>query len=209
MFGGKPEALALIKSRRVAIGIGGGIACYKIASVVSTLTQAGSEVHVVMTNAAQRFVAPLTFEAIAGRPVLTSVWDQVDHSDPQHIRLASSIDACLIAPCTMDLLAKFVHGLADDPVSLLVAAVNRSTVPVLVAPSMNEVMWQQPANQRNLRQAREDGYRIIEPSCGWQACRTIGTGRLPEPDALVEAVADAIASKSRTGSGAGRATTSG
>ena len=176
----------------MAIGIGGGIACYKMASVVSTLAQAGCEVHVAMTPSAARFVAPLTFEALAGRPALVSIWEQVDRSDPQHIRLATAIDACLIAPCTMDLLAKIVHGFADDPVSLLAASIDRAVKPVLLAPSMNDAMWRQPANQRNIAQAEADGFPTLAPGRGWQACRTIGTGRLPEPDELVEALALAL-----------------
>lgn len=192
MYRGRPEALDRVRGRRVAIGIGGGIACYKLASTVSTLAQAGCEVHVAMTPAATRFVAPLTFEALAGRPVHTSVWEQVDRADPQHIKLATSIDLCLVAPCTYDLLGKLVHGLADDPVSLLVASIDRRRIPVLLAPSMNETMWLQPANQRNLQTAAQDGYRILAPGDGWQACRAVGPGRLPEPDDLVEAIADAL-----------------
>lgn len=192
MYHGDPNALATLKGRRIAIGIGGGIACYKVASVVSTLAQAGCEVHVAMTAAATKFVAPLTFEALAGRAVQTSVWEQSDHSDPQHIKLAKAIDAYLIAPCTMDLLAKLVQGIADDPVLLLAASVDRTTKPVVLAPSMNEVMWRQPATVRNLATAEADGYRVIAPGSGWQACRTVGAGRLPEPDDLVEALADAV-----------------
>ncbi|MBL9120518.1 MAG: hypothetical protein JNL80_11460 [Phycisphaerae bacterium] len=192
MYRGNPDALTHLKGRRVAIGIGGGIACYKMASVVSGLAQAGCDVHVIMTEAATRFVTPLTFEALAGRPVHRSIWDQVDQSDPQHIRLATAIDTCLVAPCTMDLLAKMVQGIADDPVSLLIASIDRRTKPVLVAPSMNEVMWLQPANQRNLRQAEADGYRMLTPGVGWQACRANGPGRLPEPDELIEAVAESL-----------------
>lgn len=192
MYHGHPDALATLKGRRIAIGVGGGIACYKMASVVSTLAQAGVEVHVAMTDAATRFVTPLTFEALAGRPVHTSVWEQADRSDPQHIRLAKSIDLFLVAPCTMDLLAKCVHGLADDPVSLLVASIDRTTTPVLLAPSMNQVMWEQPATRRNAAQAEADGFKVLAPGSGWQACRTVGAGRLPEPDDLVEAIAVAL-----------------
>ncbi len=192
MYHGHPDALATLKGRRIAVGLGGGIACYKMASVVSTLAQAGCEVHVLMTDAAARFVTPLTFEALSGRAVQTSVWEQSDHSDPQHIRLAKSVDAYLVAPCTMDLLAKLVQGLADDPVSLLAASIDRRERPVVLAPSMNEVMWLQPATVRNARQAEIDGYRVIAPGSGWQACRTVGAGRLPEPDDLVEAIAVAL-----------------
>ncbi len=193
MYSGDPAALARLHGRRVAVGVGGGIAAYKMASVVSTLAQAGCETHVLMTEAGQRFITPLTFEALAGRPVHTSVWEQADRSDPQHIRLARSIELLLIAPCTMDLLARLVAGHADDPVTLLAASIDRGRAPVLLAPSMNEVMWQQPATQRNLRQAEADGFRVLAPGSGWQACRTVGAGRLPEPDQLVEAMAAALA----------------
>ncbi len=192
MFRGPPEALVPLKGRRVAVCVGGGIAVYKVASVISTLAQAGCETHVVMTDAAMRFVTPLTFEALAGRPVHTSIWEQNDRSDPQHIKLARSVDACLVAPCTMHLLASLVHGMAEDPVSLLVSAIDRRKQPVLLAPSMNEVMWEQPATQRNIEQAERDGFRVLAPGSGWQACRTLGAGRLPEPDDLVEAIAKAL-----------------
>jgi phosphopantothenoylcysteine decarboxylase/phosphopantothenate--cysteine ligase len=193
MMHGSPEARSALAGRSVAIGIGGGIAVYKMASVVSTLAQAGCAVHVLMTEAATRFVTPLTFEALAGRPVHTSIWEQVDQSDPQHIKLATSIDVCLVAPCTMDLLAKLVAGRADDPVSLLVAAIDRRRTPVLLAPSMNAVMWEQPATRRNKAQAEADGFHVLAPGSGWQACRTVGAGRLPEPDDLVDALGEVLA----------------
>jgi phosphopantothenoylcysteine decarboxylase/phosphopantothenate--cysteine ligase len=197
---GDPTTLASLRGRRVAIGVGGGIACYKVAAVVSALAQAGCETHVAMTPAATRFVTPLTFEALAGRPVHVSVWEQADRSDPQHIRLARSVDACLIAPCTMDLLARLVHGFADDPVSLLVSAIDRERQPVLLAPSMNEVMWRQPATRRNVAQATADGFRVLDPGSGWQACRTVGAGRLPEPAELIAALAAALAETPRANS---------
>lgn len=192
MFRGAPEVLATLAGRTILVGVGGGIAAYKTASVVSTLAQAGASVHVVMTPSATRFVTPLTFEALSGRPVHHDIWEQADRSDPQHIRLAASADAMLVAPCTMDLLARIVHGFADDPVSLVVSAIDRSRTPVLLAPSMNAVMWAQPATQRNLEQARADHFGICAPGEGWQACRTTGPGRLPEPDELVEGLALAI-----------------
>jgi phosphopantothenoylcysteine decarboxylase/phosphopantothenate--cysteine ligase len=195
MYSGDPAALEVLRGRRVAVGVGGGIAAYKMAAVVSTLAQAGCETHVLMTEAAQRFVTPLTFEALAGRAVHTSVWEQADRSDPQHIRLARTVEILLIAPCTMDLLAKLVTGQAEDPVTLLAASIDRAITPVLLAPSMNEVMWHQPATQRNLRQAEADGFRVLAPGSGWQACRTVGAGRLPEPDQLVEAMARAVAER--------------
>lgn len=192
MFRGDPTILNGFAGRTIVLGLGGGIAVYKLASVASTLAQAGAEVHVAMTPAATRFVQPLTFEALAGRPVQADIWDQVDRSDPQHIRLARAADAMLVAPCTMDLLARLVHGFADDPVCLIASAIDRGRAPVLLAPSMNEAMWQQPATRRNLAQAEADGFRVLAPGSGWQACRSVGPGRLPEPDDLVAMLAESL-----------------
>jgi len=197
MYRGDPQALESLKGRRVLVGVGGGIAAYKVAGLVSTLAQAGAETHVAMTSAATRFVTPLTFEALSGRPVHHDPWTQADRADPQHIRLARSVDLALVAPCSMDLLARIVHGFTDDAVSLILSAIDRTRVPVLLAPSMNAVMWAQPATRRNLELARGDGFRIVAPGEGWQACRTEGPGRLPEPDDLVGALAEALRSASR------------
>lgn len=174
------------------VGVCGGIAAYKVCHVVSALAQQGAEVTVAMTEAATRFVTPLTFQALSGRPVFTSQWDQFDQADPQHVRLAHGLDAALVAPCTMNSLARLAHGLVDDAVTAILAAVDRGTVPVLLAPSMNAEMWSQPATQRNLETLRADGFRIVEPASGWQACRREGTGRLPEPATLLHALADAL-----------------
>ncbi len=183
---------ARLRDRHVMVGLSGGIACYKIASVVSALVQSGVRVTVAMTPAATRFVTPLTFEALAGRPVLVDVWQQTDAADPQHIRSARSVDAMLIAPCTMDLLSKLATGRCDDMVTLIASAMDLKRQPILLAPSMNEVMWHQPSTQRNLGTLRKDGFRILEPGAGWQACRTTGVGRLPEPDQIISALADML-----------------
>ena len=174
--------------RRIIVGLSGGIACYKVTNVVSRLVQNGAEVTVAMTEAATRFVTPLTFQALSGRPVYSDQWQHIESNDPQHISLARSADLMLIAPCSMDMLARIAHGHTSDVVSLIVAAIDNKRQPVLLAPSMNEVMWNQPATQRNLAQLEEDGYRIIAPGSGWQACRTEGVGRLPEPEELLVAV---------------------
>ncbi|MEE9129737.1 MAG: flavoprotein [Phycisphaerales bacterium] len=174
--------------RRVIVGLSGGIACYKVAQVVSRLVQADIEVTVAMTDAATRFVTPLTFEALSGRAVYSSQWQHVESHDPQHISLARAADLMLIAPCTMDMLAKLAYGRTDDVVSLIASAVDWSRQPMLIAPSMNEVMWNQPSTQRNLAQVKADGCEIIDPGEGWQACRTTGKGRLAEPDVILDAV---------------------
>jgi phosphopantothenoylcysteine decarboxylase/phosphopantothenate--cysteine ligase len=192
MYHGDPANLATLKGRRIAVGVCAGIASYKVCGVVSTLAQAGAEVTVAMTQDAQRFVTPLVFQSLAGRPVLTSPWESVQPADPQHIRAAASLDAFLIAPCTMDMLAKLATGRCDDMVSLLAASVERKRTRVLLAPSMNETMWHQPSTQRNLATLRDDGFIVLDPATGWQACRAIGPGRLPEADDLVDALAESL-----------------
>jgi phosphopantothenoylcysteine decarboxylase/phosphopantothenate--cysteine ligase len=124
--------------------------------------------------------------------VLTSPWESAQPADPQHIRAAAALDAFLIAPCTMDMLAKLATGRCDDMVSLLAASVERNRTRVLLAPSMNETMWNQPSTQRNLATLRDDGFVVLDPAMGWQACRAIGPGRLPEADELVDALAESL-----------------
>ena len=170
------------------VAVGGGIAAYKVVGLVSTCVQSGADVLVAMTEGATKFVAPLTFESISGRAVYLDPWSPMDRADPQHVRLVRDVDLMLVAPCTMDLLARLASGRADDAVTLLAVVLDRSRQPTLLAPSMNEVMWHQPATQRNLRTLREDGFSIVEPAEGWHACRSGGAGRLPEPEALVDAI---------------------
>jgi len=180
---------------RIIIGITGGIAVYKVATVVSRLSQSGADVTVVMTEAATRFVAPLTFQALSANPVYTSPWDHIESRDPQHISLALRADVCVIAPCTMDCMAKLATGRTDDVVTLIVSAIDRAKTPVLLAPSMNSVMWSQASTQRNLATLRADGFGMIGPDDGWQACRHTGTGRMSEPEAILEAIAGALAGR--------------
>lgn len=178
--------------RRVIVGVAGGIAAYKVCTVVSRLAQAGAEVTVLMTEAATRFVTPLTFQALSARPVYTSVWQHEEARDPQHIALADRCEAALVAPCTMDMMARLAAGRTDDPVSLALSAINRSKTPVLLAPAMNDAMWNQPATQRNAATLAADGFTLVGPGTGWQACRHVGAGRMAEPETLVAALADAL-----------------
>lgn len=180
---------------RIIVGVSGGIAAYKTATIVSRLVQAGAQVSVCMTDAATRFVTPLTFQALSGRPVYTSQWEHVEAHDPQHINLAASADAALVAPCTMDCAAKIAAGRTDDVVALLISAIDREKTPVLLAPSMNAVMWAQPANQRNIARLREDGFVMVGPEEGWQACRTEGAGRMSEPERILDALRRALHTK--------------
>lgn len=181
---------------RIFVGITGGIAAYKTCTVVSRLAQAGAKVTVAMTPSAAKFVTPLTFQALSGNPVYTSPWEHIESQDPQHISLARSCDLALVAPCTMDSLAKLATGRSDDVVSLILSAVDRARTTVLLAPSMNDVMWHQPATQRNLQTLHQDGFRFIGPGDGWQACRTNGTGRMAEPDEILAVISRTLGTRS-------------
>jgi phosphopantothenoylcysteine decarboxylase/phosphopantothenate--cysteine ligase len=178
----------LLDGTPILVGVCGGIAAYKTCFLVSRLAQAGAHVTVAMTPEAARFVTPLTFQALSGRPVYASPWDHIESSDPQHVSLARSCRAAVIAPCTMNCMAKLAAGLCDDVVTLILGAIDRAKTPVLLAPAMNAAMWSQPATQRNLATLKADGYRTIGPAEGWQACRTSGPGRMSEPEELFDAL---------------------
>jgi phosphopantothenoylcysteine decarboxylase/phosphopantothenate--cysteine ligase len=184
-----PEFLSRhVRGRSILVGVTGGIAAYKVCTLVSRLAQAGAKVTVVMTEAATHFVTPLTFQALSGRPVYTSAWEHIESSDPQHISLASSQDLVVVAPCTMDMMARLAHGNTSDVVSLILSAIDRKKTPVLLAPSMNDVMWAQPSTQRNLKTLQDDGFETIGPGDGWMACRSVGPGRMSEPEAIAAAM---------------------
>lgn len=182
------SAEVALSGRRLLVGLSGGIACYKVCEVVSRLSQRGAEVTVLMTEGATQFVGALTFQALSGRPVYTSIWQHTEAHDPQHIALARQAEVMIIAPCTMDMLSKLATGRCDDVVSLAASAIDRTRQKVLLAPSMNAVMWAQPANQRNLKTLHDDGFEFVGPGTGWQACRTDGVGRMSEPQEIIAAM---------------------
>lgn len=186
----EPEAVA---GKPIIVGVTGGIAAYKTATVVSKLAQAGAEVTVLMTEPATRFITPLTFQALSGRPVYTSQWQHVESHDPQHISLARRAAAVLVAPATMDTIARLAAGRAGNIVTVVLSAVDRNATPVLLAPSMNDTMWHQPATRRNVARCVEDGFQMVGPDAGWQACRTEGDGRMAEPETLLAALSHAVA----------------
>ena len=178
---------------KIALGVTGGIAAYKAAEILRQLQDRGAEVQVVMTRAAQEFVRPLTFAALSGKNVITEMFDGTSGpsagSSVEHIGVAQSIDALLVAPATADTLAKFANGTAADFLSTLYLA---TTAPVIVAPAMNVNMWQHEATQKNLDTLRRRGVRIVEPGSGYLACGMIGAGRLAEPEQIVEAVLETL-----------------
>src|SRR3954451_1249793 len=179
---------------KIALGVTGGIAAYKAAEIVRLLQDRGIRVQVVMTRAAQEFVKPLTFAALTGEKVITSMFAVGEESQPnidsaiEHIAVAQSIDALLIAPATADVLAQFAQGIAGDFLTTLYLA---TTAPVVVAPAMNVNMWNHPATQANLETLRKRGVRIVEPGAGHLACGMTGAGRLAENDAIVAALLEA------------------
>jgi phosphopantothenoylcysteine decarboxylase/phosphopantothenate--cysteine ligase len=172
-------------SRRIVIGVTGGIACYKTAALVSQLVQAGCDVNVVMTEAASHFVGAATFEAITGRPVRCGVFDEPGHPLGSHIQLSRESELLCVAPATANFLAKAAHGAADDLLSTLYLAF---TGPVVLAPAMNSEMWAKPAVVRNIAQLHRDGVALVGPESGWLSCRTTGPGRMAEPGTIAEAI---------------------
>ena len=175
-----------MNGKRIIVAVTGGIACYKACTLVSRLAQAGAEVTVMMTESATRFVQPLTFESLSGRPVLTSLWEAEDAYDSQHISLARGCDLVIIAPATANTLAKLAHGICDNLVTTVLAALPRDTR-VLVAPSMNAQMWENPITQQNVATLESVlGWQRNGPEEGWQACRTKGAGRMSEPEKILE-----------------------
>lgn len=175
----------LLKGREIIVAVCGGIAAYKVADAVSKLVQLGAGVTVCMTAEAQKFITPLTFEALSGRPVRSGTFSLVESSDPQHISLTERADLMIVAPATTNMLAKVAHGITDDLVSLMVCA---AACPVVFAPAMNNRMWAHPIAQENVTKLMGLGYQFIGPEAGWLACRNVGAGRLTEPSKIVDEV---------------------
>lgn len=174
-----------LQGKRIVLGVTGGVAAYKACELARLLGKVGASVDVVMTAAGTRFVAPLTFQALTGRPVHTSLWDAPQENGMAHIDLTRGADAVLVAPATADFIAKLAHGFADDLLSSLCLA---RDCPLLVAPAMNRQMWENPATQRNVAQLRNDGVSILGPAAGEQACGEVGEGRMLEAAELLDAL---------------------
>ena len=178
--------LSVIPHKNILLAVTGGIAAYKSAILVRRLKDFGFDVRVVMTQGAQAFITPLTFQALSGNPVHTELLSPEAEAGMGHIELARWADLVLVAPASCDSIAKFAHGLADDLLSTLYLATN---APVWVAPAMNQQMWAAKATQRNLKTLVEDGVHVIMPDAGEQACGDVGLGRMPEPEDLARQVA--------------------
>lgn len=175
----------MLKGKTIVLGISGGIAAYKAATICSKLVQAGARVRVVMTESATKFITPLTLQTLSRHPVYLDTFDEFEPEVVSHIDLADSADLVVIAPATANILAKLATGLADDMLSTTLLA---TTAPILVAPAMNVHMYTHPAVERNMQVLAERGVRFIEPGTGQLACGYVGKGRLAEPEDIVLAV---------------------
>ena len=177
-----------LQGRHLVLGLSGGIACYKSAELARELVKAGATVQVVMTEAACRFITPVTMQALTGRPVVTDQWDARAPANMAHIDLSREADALVVAPASADFIAQLAQGRASELLALLCLARPRERCALLVAPAMNREMWSHPATQRNVAQVVADGALLLGPGHGAQACGETGDGRMLEPEELRDAV---------------------
>ncbi|OIU72636.1 bifunctional phosphopantothenoylcysteine decarboxylase/phosphopantothenate--cysteine ligase CoaBC [Rossellomorea aquimaris] len=180
------------QGKKILLCVTGGIAVYKAAALTSKLVQSGAEVKIIMTESAQKFVTPLTFQALSRQDVYWDTFDEKDSSKIAHIDLADWPDLVLVAPATANIIGKLSNGIADDMISTTLLA---TTAPVWVAPAMNVHMYDHPAVQRNIQRLYDDGCRFIEPGEGYLACGYVGKGRLEEPERIVELIHDHFTEK--------------
>lgn len=181
---------AMLKGKTVVLGVTGGIAAYKSATLTSLLVKAGAQVQVIMTEHARQFIAPLTFESLTGRRCLTDTFDRNHEYSTEHVELAKEADVVMIAPATANIIAKIAHGMADDMLTTTVLACD---CPKIVAPAMNTRMYENPVTQDNMRKLEEYGMTIAHPTSGHLACGDIGKGKMLEPEELFQYILMACA----------------
>ncbi|MCQ2508152.1 MAG: bifunctional phosphopantothenoylcysteine decarboxylase/phosphopantothenate--cysteine ligase CoaBC [Dorea sp.] len=181
-----------LKGKCVLLGVTGGIAAYKIASLASKLVKAGAEVRVIMTENATNFITPITFETLTGHKCVTDTFDRNFEFKVEHISLAQKADVIMIAPATANVIAKLAHGIADD---MLTTTVLASKAPKIVAPAMNTNMYENPITQDNMATLKKYGFKVIEPAVGYLACGDTGAGKMPEPEDLYDYIEQEIAMK--------------
>src|SRR5437762_3462607 len=185
-----------LTGKRILLGLTGGIAAYKAAELARLLVKRGADVRVAMTEAATRFITPVTMQALTGQPVWTDLWDPRVSDAMGHIELSRDREIVVIAPASADFMAKLANGLADDLLSSLCLA---RRCPLVVAPAMNVEMWQNPATQRNVARLHEDGVAFAGPAAGDQACGEVGFGRMLEPAAIAAEIEAQFAPKALSG----------
>jgi phosphopantothenoylcysteine decarboxylase/phosphopantothenate--cysteine ligase len=174
-----------LADKRILLGLTGGIAAYKAADLARALIREGADVQAVMTDAACRFISPTTMQALTGKPVYTTMWDDRVSNGMPHIELSRDRDLIVVAPATADFMSKLVHGAADDLLATLCVA---RECPLMLAPAMNRQMWENPATRRNIEQLRTDGIVFEGPASGDQACGENGMGRMSEPMQILESI---------------------
>ena len=186
----------MLKGKKIVLGVTGGIAAYKAAEFVRLLVKEGAEVHVVMTENAEKFMAPLTFQTLSGNPVVTDPFALLENAEIGHIALADLAELVVILPATANIIGKIANGIADDFLSTMVMA---TKAPVLFVPSMNVNMWENKALQKNIQTLIGMGYHPMEPGEGELACHWYGKGRLPELNDVVEKIEDLFSTKDLKG----------
>jgi len=176
--------------KEVVLGVSGSIAAFKAADIANLLAKNKINVHVIMTNAATKFIAPLTFQTLTKNKVYVDMFEDIAYGDVRHISLAQRADCCVIAPATANIIGKIASGIADDMLSTVVMAVRNK--PVIICPAMNTAMYENAVTQGNIAKLRTCGYRFVEPRESLLACGDLGKGALADIDAIVAAVKDAI-----------------
>ena len=182
----------MLKDKTILLGVTGGIAAYKSASLASRLVKAGAEVRVIMTEHATNFINPITFETLTGHKWITDTFDRNFEFQVEHVSLAKKADVIMVAPATANVIAKLAHGLADD---MLTTTILASHAPKLIAPAMNTGMYENPVTQNNLALLKKYGMEVIEPAAGHLACGDEGKGKMPEPEILYEHILRSCACK--------------
>ena len=171
----------MLKGKTIILGVTGGIAAYKSAALASLLVKTGANVHVIMTEHAKEFIAPLTFEALTKNRCLTDTFDRNHEYSTEHVELGKCADAVIVAPATANVIAKLAHGIADD---MLTTTILACKCPKIIAPAMNTRMYENPVTQDNMELLRKYGMEVVEAASGWLACGDVGAGKMPEPDEL-------------------------
>jgi len=179
----------MLTNKNIIVGICGGISAYKVVDVVSRLKKLNAIVTVIMTENATKFVSPLTLRAISHEPVITDMFAEPDNWDTEHISLAQKADLFVVAPATANVLGKIAGGVADD---MLTTTIMATDAPILFVPAMNTGMYENPIVQENIIKLKQHGYKIMEPGTGLMACGTLGKGRLPEPQQIVEEIIEIL-----------------
>lgn len=178
-----------LKNKNIILGVTGGIACYKVVSLVSILKKQGANVDVIMTKNATEFVGPITFQTISQNPVVVDMFEPLKTADVRHISLAEKADAIIIAPATANIIGKVANGIADDMLSTVVMACKK---PVIFAPAMNNNMYLNPIVQSNISKLKDFGYHFVDPQVGHLACNTNAIGKLAEIQTIFDKIAEVI-----------------